>query len=382
MIDPFSGLGLEQLRRRTSAKWRHYPDDVLPMWVAEMDVALAEPITDAVSEALELGDTGYPSGSAYAKAFAGFAADRWDWAVAVERATAVPDLMSGVAEVVRLVTKPGDPVVVTPPVYPPFFSAAHHTGRELVECPLGAAGRLDLDALEATFADLPANRGSAVFLLCSPHNPTGVVHTKPELERVAELATRHGVRVISDEIHAPLVYGGSRFVPYLSLAGSDDAYAIQSASKAWNLAGLKAALAIGGAGTEAEITKLGQSTHHASHIGLIAQAAALNDGREWLDGLLAALARNRAALSDLLAEQVPEIGYGPPQGTFLAWLDCRKLDLGDDPAAAILDRGRVALNSGPTFGTGGAGFARLNFACSPELLAEGVERIAATVRSR
>ncbi|WP_324788219.1 MalY/PatB family protein [Streptomyces sp. H51] len=379
--NPLRMLSLDRLRRRTSMKWRAYPADVLPMWVAEMDVPLAEPVLRAVTEALALGDTGYPAGTGYAEALAGFAAERWGWdGVAVERTAVVPDVMLGVVEMIRLVTGPGDPVIVNPPVYPPFFQFVEHMDRRVAEAPLGADGRIDLDVLRDAFARSTAHGRRAAFLLCSPHNPTGTVHTAEELAAVAALADRHGVRVVADEIHAPLTAPGVPFVPYLSVPGAENALSLMSASKAWNLAGLKAALAIAGPAAAADLARMPEEVGHGpSHLGVIAHTAALREGTAWLDALLAGLDDNRRLLTALLAEHLPAIAHRPGRATYLAWLDCRALGLGDDPTEVFLERGRVALNSGIPFGTGGAGHARLNLATSPEVLTEGVRRMAAAL---
>lgn len=362
-------------------KWRTYPDDVLPLWVAEMDVPLAEPIVRAVTDALALGDTGYPAGTGYAEALAAFADKRWGWdGLAVERTAIVPDVMLGVVEMLKLVTGPGDAVVVNSPVYPPFYQFVGHMDRRVVEAPLGADQRIDLDALDETFRRSVTGGRRAAFLLCSPHNPTGTVHTAEELSAVAALADRHGVRVVADEIHAPLTAEGVEFVPYLSVPGGESGLSLMSASKAWNLAGLKAALAIAGPAAAADLARLPEEVSHGpSHLGVIAHTAALRDGTGWLDALLAGLDDNRRLLANLLAEHLPTITYRPAEATYLAWLDCRALGLDEDPADVFLHRGRVALNSGIPFGTGGAGHVRLNLATSPELIAEGVRRMAAAL---
>ncbi|WP_128436518.1 MalY/PatB family protein [Streptomyces cyaneus] len=380
--NPLRTLTLDRLRRRTSMKWRAYPEDVLPLWVAEMDVPLAEPVVRALTDALALGDTGYPAGTGYAEALAGFAEKRWGWdGPAVERTAIVPDVMLGVVEMLKLVTGPGDPVVVNSPVYPPFYQFVEHMDRRVIEAPLGADLRIDLDTLQQTFRRATEGGGRrAAFLLCSPHNPTGTVHTAGELAAVAALADRHGVRVVTDEIHAPITAGGVEFVPYLSVPGGENGLSLMSASKAWNLAGLKAALAIAGPEAAADLARLPEEVSHGpSHLGVIAHSAALRDGADWLDHLLAGLDDNRRLLADLLAEHLPAITYRPAEATYLAWLDCRALGLGDDPAEVFLQRGRVALNSGIPFGTGGAGHVRLNLATSPELLAEGVRRMVAAL---
>jgi cysteine-S-conjugate beta-lyase len=374
---PLRQLSLDELRTRTSVKWRLHPADVLPVWVAEMDVPLAAPIVAAVTGAMDRGDTGYAYGSAYADAVADFARQRWAWEVDVERTRVVPDVMLGSVEVLRLVTRPGDGVVVNPPVYPPFFAFIEHADRVPVEAPLGDDGRLDLDVLAAVFAR-PA---VSAYLLCSPHNPTGTVHTGDELRVVAELADRHGVRVVADEIHAPIVLPGTRFVPYLSLPEASRGFSLLSASKAWNLAGLKAALAVASEDAATELAAMPEEVGHgASHLGVLAHTAAFQGGGPWLDGLLADLVANHQQLSRLLGDQLPAIRFQPGAGTYLVWLDCRELGLGEDPAAVFLERGRVALLSGLPFGSGGAGFARLNLATTPQLLAEAVERMAEAAR--
>jgi cystathionine beta-lyase len=381
MTNPLRVLTLDDLRRRTSMKWRTYPEDVLPLWVAEMDVPLAEPVVRAVTEAMALGDTGYPAGTGYAEALAAFAGERWDWdGLAVDRTAIVPDVMLGVVEMLKLVTGPGDPVIVNPPVYPPFFAFVTHMDRRIVEAPLGADLRLDLGVLEDAFRRSVSGGGRAAHLLCSPHNPTGTVHTAGELAAVARLAERYGVRAVADEIHAPLVTGGARFVPYLSVPGAERGLSLMSASKGWNLPGLKAALALAGPGAAADLARLPEEVGHGpSHVGVLAHTAALRDGTAWLDALLTGLDENRRLLTALLAEHLPGVTYRPGEGTFLAWLDCRALGLGADPAEVFLRRGRVALSPGTDFGTGGAGHVRLNLATSPEVLAEAVRRMAAAV---
>ncbi|MET8445960.1 aminotransferase class I/II-fold pyridoxal phosphate-dependent enzyme [Streptomyces sp. NPDC005209] len=380
--NPLRVLTLDRLRRRTSMKWRTYPDDVLPLWVAEMDVPLAPAVIRALTDALDLGDTGYPAGTGYAEALAAFAAKRWNWdGITVERTAIVPDVMLGVVEMLRLVTGPGDPVVVNSPVYPPFYQFIAHMDRRVVQAPLGADLRLDLGVLDAAFRGAVAGGGRAAYLLCSPHNPTGTLHTADELAAVAALAGRYGVRVVADEIHAPVVAAGVCFVPYLSVPGAQSGLSLMSASKAWNLAGLKAALALAGPDAAADLARLPEEVSHGpSHLGVIAHTAALTDAGGWLDALLAGLDDNRRLLAHLLSTQLPAVRHRPAEATYLEWLDCRDLGLGDDPAEVFLKRGRVALSSGIRFGTGGAGHVRLNLATSPEVLTEGVRRMAAALR--
>ncbi len=368
--DPFS-LTLAELRGRTSQKWRYYPPDVIPAWIAEMDAELAAPVVDAVTRAMAMGDTGYSMSEGYREAMAEFAHDRWGWAFEPSEASGVADVMTGIGALLRALTRPGDPVVVSPPVYPPFFEVVTTMGRRVVEAPLADDGRLDPDALEAAF-----RTGARVYLLCNPHNPTGVVHRRDELTDLAELAAAHGVHVLSDEIHAPLVHHGVEFVPYLTVPGTESAFSLLSASKGWNLAGLKGAIVV--PGDEGRRIVRGWPhlvTDGATHLGVIGQTAALRDGRDWLDAAVAAIARRATELAGLVAERLPGIGYQVPEATFLAWLDFRGRGLGDDPAAVILERGRVALTSGSWFGDAGRGFARLNMGTSSELLGAIVDGI-------
>ena len=379
--NPFTQVTLSELRRRTSLKWRKYPEDVLPVWVAEMDVPTCEAVARAISDALHRGDTGYPSGDSYAEALAAFAEKRWGWSGIVPEHTAlVPDVMLGIVEVLKLITDPGDPVVVNSPVYPPFYMFVEHMDRRIVEAPLGVDGRIDFGALEAAFREICATHDRAAYLLCSPHNPTGTVHTAEELARVAELADAYGVRVVADEIHAPLVSSSAVFTPYLSVDGAESAFSVISASKGWNLAGLKAALAVAGPVAARDLARMPEEVGHGpSHVGIIAHVAALREGGEWLDAVLDGLDANRLALERLLAEHLPGVRWNPGPATYLTWLDCRALGLGDDPAAVFREHGRVALTSGLGFGSGGAGHARLNVATSPEILDEAVRRMASAV---
>lgn len=394
---PLEELSLERLRTRTSMKWRAYPSDVLPLWVAEMDVMQAPAVRESLIKAIENGDTGYPAGNALGEAVSSFAADRWGWnTLDPEHTAIVPDVMMGVVEVLRLVTEPGDTVIVNSPVYAPFYAFVSHDARHVLEAPLGTNWRIDLGALEQAFRTATARGSGAAYLLSNPHNPTGTVHTRDELTAVAALARQHGVRVISDEIHAPLVLAGANFTPFLSVPGAENGFALTSASKAWNLAGLKAAIAISGPESASDLRSMPEEVSHGpSHLGIIAHTAAYEHGRDWLDALLGDLTRNRALLARLLATHLPKAGYREPEGTYLAWIDCRPIGLGEGdqpepgelavvsdlsgPAQYFLDHARVALSSGHVFGTGGRGFVRLNFATSEAILTEAITRMGASL---
>jgi cystathionine beta-lyase len=378
MPAPILGASVDDLRRdRTSVKWRVHPPDVLPLWVAEMDAAPCPAVVAAVEAALRRGDTGYELGRDYVAATVRYAAQAWGWEVDPAACRVVPDVMIGVAELLRLLTDPGAAVVVSPPCYDSFFGFVEAIERRVVEAPLTAQGRLDPPALEAAFRQAAAGGGRAAYLLCNPQNPTGAVHTADELATVAALAEEHGLRVVADEIHAPLVHAEAAFVPYLAVPGAGRGLAVHSPSKGWNLAGLKAAVAVAGPGAVGDLRRLHEvHGHGASHVAAIAHTAALDEGGAWLARLLGELDANRRLLAGRLAERLPAVRYRPGEATYLAWLDCRDLGLGDDPARAFLERGRVALSSGPRYGSPGRGFARLNLATSPGILEEAVDRMA------
>jgi cystathionine beta-lyase len=379
-VDPVLGTcDLSALRQRKSHKWRTYPADVLPAFVAEMDFDAAEPIKDAVRAALAMGDTGYPHKGELGDAFAEFASDRLGWTVDAERVFAIPDVMTGVGEVLLAGTPDGSGVVINPPVYPPFFFRLELMNRTIVEAPLRVAedGSYDLD-LDVLDAVLGTGRAAA-YLLCNPHNPLGRVWSAEQLTGVADLCLRHGVALLVDEIHAPLVFAGATHVPFLSLDHpmTERAIVFSSASKGWNIPGLKCGIAVAGGAQSAAMLAERWEALLASHLGVLATIAAFRHARQWLDAVVGQVDANRALLGRLLAEQLPAVRYREPQASFLAWLDCRGLGLGDNPATAFLDRGRVALSPGPDFGTQGNGFARLNIGTSPELIAEAVSRMAA-----
>jgi cysteine-S-conjugate beta-lyase len=381
-VDPILGdCSLERLRARTSHKWRTYSADVLPAFVAEMDFDPAEPIKDAIRAALAAGDLGYPHKGDLGAAFAEFATDRLGgWSPDPDLIFAVPDVMTGIAEVIQAITEPGAGVVINPPVYAPFFFRLELAGRRIVQAPLANADgsyELDLDRLDRTLGE----PGVGAYLLCNPHNPLGRVWSRDQLTAIADLCDRRGVPVLVDEIHAPLVLPGAVHVPFHSLdhPAARRAVVFTSATKGWNIPGVKCGIAVTADQSAAAILALRWDALLASHLGVHATIAALRNARPWLDAVVAQIDANARLLTTLLAEHLPGARYRPPQASFLAWIDCREMELGDDPAAEFLTRGRVALSSGPDFGSEGLGFARLNIGTSPELIAEAVHRMAAVV---
>jgi cysteine-S-conjugate beta-lyase len=383
-VDPVLGTcALDSLRRRRSHKWRVYPEDVLPAFVAEMDFDLAAPITGAVQAALAISDLGYGDQGVLGEAFASFAAARLGWAADPALVYAIPDVMTGLAEVAQALTPPGAGIVINPPVYPPFWFRFGFSGRRIVTAPLARdeTGRYDLDP--AALDRALGQPGVAAYLLCSPHNPTGSVWTREQLHTVADLCQQHDVLLLVDEIHAPLVLPGAEYVPFMSIDHemTSRAFTFTSASKGWNIPGLKCGLAVAGSAEGGKLITEHWEALLPGHLGVLASVAAFTDGLPWLDAAVGQLDENRWLLRRLLAEQLPEAGYVPPRASFLAWIDCRDMGLAGDPAEVFLDRGRVALSPGPNFGAQGAGFARLNMGTSPELLGEAVRRMATAVRA-
>jgi cystathionine beta-lyase len=372
---------IDLLRTRTSAKWRTYPADVLPLPIAEMDYPLAEPIVDALVAAVRRSDTGYHSGSRpVAEAFQGFAATRLGWDVDPGRVTCTADVSMGIVEVLRRVTTPGDGVVITSPIYPPFFALIAEAGCRVVEVPMaggiGPGWSFDLAGIEVAFA-----AGARAMVLCNPHNPIGWVPDRDSLAALAELAARYDATIVADEVHGPLVQPGTAYTPFLvvSDAAREHGVAVTAASKAFNIAGLKSALVVTASGRGDRVREAfpDEVEWRMGQFGALASIAAFTAGGPWLDGVLASLDDNRRLLADLLADELPGVSYRMPHATYLAWLDLSELGWGDDPAVFALEHARVALASGPEFGaTVGRGHARLNFACTPEVLDEAITRLA------
>jgi cystathionine beta-lyase len=370
---------LQSLQARRSAKWSGQEPDVLAMTIAEMDFPIAAPIAAALRAAIERHDLGYAPSDPVAlqEAFAGFAARRMGWTVDPEQVSLIPDVVVGVRELCGALLQPGDTVALATPAYPPFFSVLPGAGLEIAELATDAAGEFELDELEAAL-----RAGARALILVNPHNPSGRVIPRGRLERIAELCAEREAWVLADEIHAPLVLPGAAHTPWLELSDAAREFGIvlTSASKAFNLAGLKAAqLVTASPRARAAVALLPPLAGASGLLGVVAAEAAFGAGDEWLDAVLAQLAANRDLLARTLAAELPAVRFTPPEGTYLAWLDCRALELPEDPAAHFLARGRVALSPGPSYGAAGAGFARLNFATGPELLAEGARRMAASL---
>ena len=368
----------EEVRRALVLKWGTVEPDVLPAWVAEMDYALAPPVAEALQRAVADGVTGYPpsfTGGPVGRAYAGFALRHYGQQVDPDQVIPTVDVTAGVRVALDVLSEPG-PMVLPTPAYHPQFGLGHCTDREIWELPLdpdAGEATLDLDRLDDLFA-----RGATTLLLTQPHNPLGHVHTRAELEGIRDVALRHGARVISDEIHAPLVLPGAEHVPYLSLDGTaDHAVAVLAASKAFNTPGLRCAQIVTTDPTARDrmLAEPMARNDSWSPLGEVAAIAAYEHGDAWLAALVERLDQQRTLLGTLLAEHLPEARTRPLEATYLAWLDLRAYGH-DDPAAIALAKGRVHVEPGHRYQPGLTGHVRVNIATSPERLTGIVERLA------
>lgn len=371
---------ITRVTQRTSAKWRRFPTDVLPMHVAEMDYDVAPNIRTRLAQMVSESDLGYTGPvPEVAQGFAKFASSRWGWDVDTKQVRLSTDVGVSAVEILRVICNTGDKVVINSPVYYNFYSWIKEAGAIMVDVPLIPAEpqwQLDLDSLEKAFRD-----GAKVYLLCSPHNPLGKIYSKAELLRIAELALKYDVTVISDEIHAPLTYAGETFVPYLSV--SDEArqtgICITAASKSFNLAGLKASIIVtADTKLNEKLNAMPPAMHWRSGLlGAIAMAEAFSDGQPWLDSIIELNRKSRTLLGELLSTHAPQVRQWTPQAGYLAWLDLSELKIGSNPAAQILEEQKVAFQPGTDLGSQYTGYVRLNFGCHPDSLKRAVKAIAA-----
>ena len=373
-----SALPLSQLQKRRSAKWREYPSDVLPLPVAEMDFEIAKPIRDVLEEMIKGSDTGYLGpipelGINLAK----FSKARWGWEIDPEQVFTATDVGVGMVEMARTVVNPGDLIMINSPVYHNMNNWITELKCKSYDAPLTKTGlhyTIDLNAVERGYA-----AGVKAHFLCSPHNPVGTVFTRDELAELAELAKKYDVTVFSDEIHAPLTYDAKNFVPFLAVSETarEVGICVTAASKSWNLAGLKCATVVTAHPKQQERAKsMPEAVHfRASLFGAVASAAAY-ECVEWLDSAIETFESNRKYLKNLLTQSLPAVGYRVPDFSYLAWLDLSGLNLGENPAQVLLEKGKLALNAGITFGPESGNFVRLNFATGEEMLDEAVSRIA------
>jgi cystathionine beta-lyase len=378
----------DELRARGSLKWTKGGPGVIGAFVAEMDFGVAPPIEAALLDVIKRADFGYLSERALADmagACAAWQRDRFGWDVGPGRVRPLPDVITGLAAAITVFSRPGSPVILPTPAYMPFLTLPGSLGREIIQVPMAVDGGryvLDLDGIDAAF-----KRGGHLLILCNPSNPVGRVYGKAELAAVAEVVEANGGRVFADEIHAPLLYPGGAHVPYASLHAAAAGHTLTgtAASKGWNLPGLKCAqLVLSNDRDAATWAERGATFEHGTSTpGVRAATAAYRDGGPWLADVVDYLDGSRAFLGGLLHEHLPEVGYRPPEGTYLAWLDCRALLPGvARPAEFFLAAAQVMLTDGAACGDAGQGHVRLNFATPRPVIAEIVRRLAAAVRGR
>lgn len=366
----------EELRASGCIKWAAAPADVLPAWVAEMDFAVAEPIAKALHEAVSAGAFGYPGpdrDTGLPDALADFAAASWGWVLDPELVLLGGDVIDLLARVLTTLCEDA-PVVVPTPAYPPFLAVPQHTGRALVTVPVDLSGPRpthDLDAIDAALA-----KGARTVVLCNPHNPWGRAFQREELEALRDVADARGAMVVSDEIHAPLVLPGAHHVPYATVARAESRFVtLVSATKSWNLPGLKCAQVVCSRPADAERIAAFPLHPGQSSLGTAATRAAYRQGGPWLEALVQRLDGNRRLFADLVARHLPGARMWPLEATYLAWLDARSYGL-DSPGRVALEHGRVWVDHRP-WGPGWGGFVRVNLATSTARLEQVVDRLAA-----
>ncbi|MFJ2369863.1 MalY/PatB family protein [Microbacterium sp. NPDC087665] len=382
----FDALTETDLRQAGSLKWTAFPN-VIGAFVAEMDFGVAPAVKDAVGAALDQGLTGYlPDhlSDALAAATASWYADHYGWTVDAAQVKHVPDVIAAFEYAIEQYTAPGAAVIVPTPAYMPFLMVPPLHGRRVIEVPsIEQNGRwvIDHDAVTAAFAD-----GGELLVLCNPHNPLGTVATREELVRVSDTVAAAGGRVFADEIHAPIVYAPARHIPYASLSDVAAAHTLTatSASKAWNLAGLKCAQIIISNDADADLwEREGMwAGHGTSTIGAISNIAAYTNGGAWLDDVVSYLDGNRRLLADLVAAHLPGVRVTMPEGSYIALLDFRSTGLTGDLGAWFRDHAGVAMTDGAACGEAAVGFTRFVFAMPRPLVEEAVLRIARALEQR
>ncbi len=383
----FEDIDPARLERRLSEKWQRHGAGVLPAWVAEMDYPIAPAIRAVLERALEYDDFGYPAGRferAVPEAFAERMRRSYAWHVDPERVVVLSDVVQGLYLALLAFTEAGDGVTIQTPIYPPFLIGVRDTGRRLLATPLldsGSGLGIDFDRLRSESA------GARALMLCHPHNPTGRVFTRPELESLAALAVERDWLVLSDEIHGDLAHPGHPFIPFASLSPevAERTVTFTSATKAFNIAGLRCAVAHFGSPELQRRFETVLPAHVRGGIGILGQhctVAAWREGDPWLDRVKVQLDGQRHWLIEQLHRELPEARVYLPDATYLAWLDLTSLELEPSPAEFFRQEARVALSEGAWFGSGFETCARLNFATSRAVLSQIVERMARAVRAR
>lgn len=381
---PFDALTRPGLDRPESRKWSLHPGKI-GAWVAEMDFGTAPAVTDALHRAISGGTLGYlspPLATELARATSEWMSAKYGWAVDPDRVHSVSDVMAALGVAITEYSPSGSAVIVPTPAYMPFLTYLPTLGHPVIEVPgveIDGRWHHDLERIDAAFA-----AGARSLVLCNPHNPTGTVLTRDELLAIADVVERHGGRVFADEIHAPLRFDGRPHIPYASLTPATAAHTVTgtSASKAWNIPGLKAAQLI--TSNEADqdaYRRFGFAVQHgASTLGVVASTAAYRDGGPWLDETRTYLSENRHLVSELLATHLPGATYSPPEATYIAWIDTAALRIPGSPAAFFRDRAGVVLTDGALLGSGNEKYVRLVFATPRAILTDAVSAMGDAVR--
>ncbi|WIM67112.1 aminotransferase class I/II-fold pyridoxal phosphate-dependent enzyme [Corynebacterium breve] len=371
---------LTELQARGTRKWTQYDDDVLPLFIAESDFPTAAPVLEAIQQAVANESFGYtPATSGLPQALTDFYSQRYGWRPDAEKVFAVADVVRGMLLGIQYFTRKDSPVIVPVPSYPPFLELPETAGREKVE--INAEGGIDLAEVEEAF-----QHGAGSILLAAPNNPWGYTFDEDDLRQLTDLAARYNARVLVDEIHAPIVLDGAHVCAAgVSDTAADVCITVTATSKAWNVAGLKCAQIIFSNESDVEVWKslTGVAKDGTGTLGVIAAEACYRFGTEALDEQIEALRANRDYLVRTLPQAIPGVKFTIPEATYLMLLDFSETALGQEekPAQWLRRQAKVALNEGVTFGTGGEHKARLNFATSPEILAEAVHRISASIAS-
>lgn len=387
-MSDFHFVPLTELQTHKSEKWRAFPADVLPLPVAEMDFPVAEPIRRTIIEMINKSDLGYLGNiPELGQAFSEFSTRRDGWTPDPLQVRVAADVGVGIVEVLRVITQPGDKIMINSPVYPNFWTWCRETQLDYIDVPLtlsdteinGSPWHLDWEGIEKTYKS-----GLKVHLICNPHNPLGRVYTREELERLVKLAHENNVIIISDEIHSPLTFSEQKFTPILSI--SDEARAVSitvtSSSKGWNIAGLKCAIIVTqDAALFERLNAIAPATHYrASLLGAFASVAAFREGEPWLNKLMAQLDHNRKLVADLLQEKLPLAKSHMPHCSYLSWIDFSGYNLDVEPSIHFVEKGKVAFQPGIRFGEQWAQYLRLNFATSPEIIEEAINRAAQSLK--
>ena len=380
----------ERISRRgtDSYKWDSAENEnVLPMWVADMDFRTAPVIIDALRRRVEHGIFGYTRvPDSYYEAVTSWFARRHDWKIDREWIIYTPGVVPAISAVIKALTVPGDKVLAQTPVYNCFFSSIRHNGCEMVSSPLVFAGNtytIDYEDLERKVADPKVK----VMLLCNPHNPTGKVWRREELVRIGEICIRYGVTVVSDEIHCELVFPGHRYTPFASISENFLRHSVTciSPSKAFNIAGLQIAnIVCSDAECRAKIDRAinDNEVYDVNPFGIITTQAAYNEGEEWLNQLIEYLHANYLYMRGFCREHLPGFPITVLEGTYLIWMDCRKLGISSDELERkLVAEARLWLNAGTMYGAEGEGFMRWNIACPRTTLTEGLKRFSRFIHS-